>query len=135
MALRLCDAFVYGGAATSPPLNDYGKPVSCGLYGNTVVGAVEGNPQPGILACGAPATDAVIDVSKYCGFYPGDSPVSGRWQFVPLPVASGPVDSATFATAAGTACLTVGMQSFTFTLATMAMTPGCGAQPAATATP
>ncbi|HYM15811.1 MAG TPA: hypothetical protein VEZ14_09640 [Dehalococcoidia bacterium] len=63
-------------------------------------------------------------------------PVSlDAWHFVALPVPSGPVDSAAFDTAAGTACLSVGAQHFTFTLATMSVTPGCGAAPAPSATP
>lgn len=130
-----CDGFLYLGMGTAPDLYaTYGKPAGCQLFGNTAVGVVDGKAQPGVIVCG-PVTP-VAQIRKVCGFDLGVPLVNlDAWRFVPLPVASGPVASATFDTAAGTACLTVGAQSFTFTLATKAVTPGCTPTPAATATP
>ncbi len=133
MALRPCDAFLYEGMYSDPPLlgsRGHGHPAFCGLIGTTVVGVVQGNPQPGLLVC-APSPGLNAEArSKYCGFWASKRPVPASvWAFVPLPVAHGPVDSATFDTAAGSACLTVGGQRFTFNLRTMAVAPGCATTP------
>lgn len=132
-----CQGFLYIGMATTPGLYaTYGKPVGCQVYGGTAVAVMGGNPQPGIVSCGtvSPATDAQL--RQVCGFNLGAPPVPiGAWQFIPLPVSSGPVTGATFDTAAGTACISAAGQSFTFTVATRAVTPGCAGAPAATATP
>ena len=121
-----CNNFLYVGMGTDPDLYaTYGRPAACQLYGSTAVGVVDGNTQPGVIVCGPAA--AVDQIWSLCGFNPGVPVRLDVWRFVPLPVTTGPVDSATFDTAAGTACLTVGAQSFTFTLATMAVTAGCAA--------
>ena len=134
-----CDEFLYFGLHTTPDQFDelydrYGKAAACGLYGTTVVGVVDGNPAPGFVVCSGTAR-TIADTRQSCGFEPGLPGVSlDVWHFIPLPVAAGPVDGATFDTAAGSACVTVGAQSFTFTLATMSVTAGCGSGAAATAT-
>ncbi len=133
IALRLCDAFLYLGAGTTPPLyEEHGKAVACAMFGGTPVGVVAGNPVPGLVVCEPLAGASVVEASKYCGFA-SPPPEPNHWTFVPLPVAAGQVGSATFDTGAGTACVTVGAQSFTFTLATMSVTAGCA--PGAAATP
>lgn len=130
-----CDAFLYVGLGTSPDLYaTYGKPAGCQQLGeNTLVGILDGAPQPGVAVCG-PIIPA-DQIWNQCGLDTADHVNLGVWHFTPLPVASGPVDSATFDTAAGTACITVGAQSFTFTVATSAVTSGCAGAPPATATP
>ena len=130
-----CDSFLYLGMDTTPDLYaTYGKPAACQLYGTSAVGVMDGHAEPGLIVCRSART--VQQVRPMCGFDLGVPPVTlSVWQFVPLPVPAGPADSATFDTAAGTACVTVGAQSFTFTLATMAVTAGCAPGAAATATP
>ncbi|MDE3095578.1 MAG: hypothetical protein KGK07_06215 [Chloroflexota bacterium] len=135
-----CDVFMYTGTASVLPLyQQHGKATACATFGNTVVGVLAGRPQPGPVVCDAPSSSNPEGVFSYCGLGSTDyPPMTSRWQFVPLPVASGPVTGATFDSAAGTACVRVGAQAFTFTVATRAVTPGCAAgtpAPAATATP
>lgn len=130
-----CDFFMYESTeSTAPIYNSHGKAVGCGLLGGAVVGVVDGKPGPGIALCSGAAAPSVSVVDAYCGFIPLNNEAS-HWQFIPLPVASGPVTGATFDTAAGTACISAAGQSFTFTVATRAVTPGCAGAPAATATP
>jgi hypothetical protein len=123
---RPCDAFLYVGTPTTSALYAYyGKPVACDVIGTVVVGVMEGKPQPGVVVCDTlTATDAER-ASRTCGisFDPALSP--SPWSFVPLPVASGPVDNASFNTTAETACVTAGGQSFTFAVASRSVTAGC----------
>lgn len=130
-----CDGFLYVGMGTTPDLYaTYGKPAGCQLYGTTAIGVMDGRPQPGLIVCGP--VSSVEQLRPVCGFDLGGPPVAlSVWKFIPLPVAPGPVTGATFDTAAGTACVTAAGQSFTFTLATMAVTAGCSPAPAATTTP
>ena len=130
-----CDSFLYSpSAATHPLLEEHGKADACGTFGDTVVGVLDGKPQPGLVACSAPRSSDPDAVFNFCGLGVEQSAATDHWQFVALPVAAGPVDAATFDTAAGTACVTVGAQSFTFTLATRSVTDGCAGSPAAIAT-
>ena len=101
-----------------------------------IVPGTNGDPAPGVIVCdaGTAIADNQANAKQVCGLGSGPAQLA-PWHFTPLPVAAGPVDSATFDTAAGTACITVGAQSFTFTVATSAVTPGCAGAPPATATP
>ncbi len=129
-----CDSFMYIGA-TDLQAYQYGKPAACAMFGSVIMGIEDGEPQPGVEICTAPAGSDSWSLFHYCSLRLGEPPTTGHWQSVAIPVASGPVDHATFDTAAGTACVTVGGQAFTFTLASMAVTPGCRAAQAATPTP
>jgi hypothetical protein len=128
--LRPCDAFLYSGAFTDPSLYlTYGKADACGLYGKTIVGIVHGHSPAGIVVCAAASDSTAFSASHYCGEWEGDLavPLRDRWQFTKLPIHTANIDSATFDTAAGTACITADGQPFTFTLATRAFTAGCAA--------
>lgn len=122
--LRPCDAFLYAGTQTTHELFvEHGKAVACGLFGSLVVGVVDGRPVPGLVVCdNAPSANAEQAAIR-CGFW--YTPTPTPWSFIALPVTSGPVESATFDTAAGTACVTAGGQSFTFTAASRTVTAGC----------
>ena len=111
-----------------------GKVVSCSQQGSRMAVAVNGNPVPGILVCdaGSAAIGNSALVKDHCGLALKSPGAADVWQFSPLPVSQGPVDSATFDTTAGTACVTAAGRPFTFTLATRAFTPGCGAAPSVT---
>jgi hypothetical protein len=129
IALRPCDAFLYAGAFTTPPIyRTYGKAFACGLYGKTVVGVVHGSVPVGVAVCAPPADASAFDASRSCGFFGGDPaiPLGARWQFTAVPMYTANIDSAMFDTNAGTACITADGQTFTFTLATRAFTAGCG---------
>jgi hypothetical protein len=124
--LRPCDAFLYWSTKTTQEIfAQYGKPVACAVIGTVVVGVMEGKPQPGVVVCDTLTSTDAEQASRNCGisFDPALSP--SPWSFVPLPLASGPVDNATFDTKAGTACVTARGQSFIFTVASRAVTPGC----------
>ncbi|MBF6600661.1 MAG: hypothetical protein IVW36_09135 [Dehalococcoidia bacterium] len=110
------------------------KPAACQQYGATVVGVTEGLPQPGVVVCGpAPSTESIY--SRCLGDQFNIIRLGAAWQFIPLPIAAGPVESVTFDSSAGTACITAAGQAFTFTLATRSVLPGCGGAAAATAPP
>ena len=123
---RPCDTFLYVGTPTTSPLYaQHGKPVACAAIGTMIVGVMEGNPQPGMVVCDTLTATNAERASKTCGisFDPELSP--NPWSFVPLPVAEGPADGATFDTGSGTACVAARGQSFTFTVASRAITTGC----------
>jgi hypothetical protein len=123
---RPCDTFLYVGTPTMSPLYaQHGKPAACAVLGTVIVGVMEGKPQPGIALCDTLTAADAERAPRTCGisFDPALSP--SPWSFFPLPVASGPIDNATFDTTAGTACVTAGGQSFTFTVPSRAVTAGC----------
>jgi hypothetical protein len=134
-----CWEFLYALVDSTPQLfMEHGKPAGCDVVDGSVVGVVNGSPQPGVAICQPAASSSTDQLFYACGLQQGEAtPVtSSVWQFIPLPVSAGPVNSATFDTNAGTACITADGQAFTFTLATRAFSSGCpGATPAATATP
>lgn len=140
-----CEVFQYrGGAETAPDLyHTWGKPAACQQFDTTIVGVTNGLPQPGVVVCG-PASSTELIYNRCLGQGPPATPMplASAWQFLPLPIPAGPVESATFDTTAGTACITAAGQAFIFTLATRSLAAGCGAAtptlspaPAATGTP
>jgi hypothetical protein len=125
-----CWEFQYALVDSTPALfKEHGKPAGCDVIAGSVVGVVDGSPQPGVVVCQPTVPSNSDELFASCGLQEGEpTPVtSSVWQFIPLPVTAGPVASATFDTAAGTACITADGQPFTFTLATRAFTPGCAA--------
>lgn len=135
ISLRPCDAFEFSVTRSTAPLyKTYGHPAACSLFGSTIVGMMNGRPIPGVLTCdGLPGTTP-SDVSLACGF--NDAvPASARWSFTALPVAAGPVSDVTFDQQAGTVCISIGAQSFTFALASMSVGAGCTSSPTDTTAP
>ncbi len=138
---RPCDAFLDLGNSTLTPLfAQHGSAAFCGLFGGTLLGVVNGStradvvgesPQPGLLVCRAPQPQGIA-IAEHCGWLNSNGALLApwdlfldHWTFVPLPVARGPVDSATFDTAAGIACLTVASQRFTFDIHSLTVRAGC----------
>jgi hypothetical protein len=91
-----------------------------------VVPGTTGDPAPGLVVCDA-GTDIASShaaAKQHCGLGRGPAQLA-TWKFVPLPVASGPIDSVSTNIPLAELCLEVGTRSFSYAAATGAVSEGC----------